>query len=147
MSIPDALRRCRALPACERRLVLAAVAALPLAALALSVVDLGRLLAALDRRVAARPGALTDPARVASLVAAVAARLPWTPSCLHRSLVTAWWLARAGSPCTLVLGLRRPGERVFDAHAWIEVDGAAVEVLPAGAWTTLLRRPLPARRP
>ena len=48
--------------------------------------------------------------------------LPFDSRCLMRSLVLLRMLARRGIVCTLVIGVRS-GDG-FEAHAWIEHDGA-----------------------
>lgn len=141
MNPANPIARLLRLPAPERRVVLAACAALPIAAAALAMVDFRRILAALPLppRHARTPD--VPAARVVSLIAAVAGDMAWQPTCLQRSLVAAWLLGKAGCACTLVVGLRHPGDRPLDAHAWIEVEGEPVESLPEGTWTRLVRWP------
>ena len=145
MLLVSSLVRFRRLPAYERPFVWRAFGGLSLAALALALIDFKRILGALPAPTLPR-GAHVPPERIVALVAAVAARLPWEPSCLHRSIVAAWLLGRSGHPWTIVLGLRRPGDRPLDAHAWIEIDGRPAEALPAGHWTSLMRWPPAASR-
>ncbi len=45
--------------------------------------------------------------------------------CLHRSLVLQHWLRREGLPSYLRIGVRLEGG-VLHAHAWVELDGQAV---------------------
>lgn len=61
-------------------------------------------------------------------VAAVAERMPGRPRCLVRSLVLWSVLRRRGIPAELRLGVARAGG--FAAHAWVEVDGTAVNDAP-----------------
>ncbi len=46
-------------------------------------------------------------------------------SCLAKSLTLWWLLARRGIPSHLRIGIRKEEEK-FEAHAWVERDGAAV---------------------
>src|ERR1700730_484462 len=47
------------------------------------------------------------------------------PSCLAKSLTLWWLLGREGIPSDLRIGIRRENEK-FEAHAWVERDGAAL---------------------
>ncbi len=47
------------------------------------------------------------------------------PSCLAKSLALWWLLARQGIPSHLRIGIRKEHEK-FEAHAWVECDGAAL---------------------
>ncbi len=47
------------------------------------------------------------------------------PSCLAKSLTLWWLLARQGIPSHLRIGIRK-GKEKFEAHAWVECDGAAL---------------------
>ncbi len=47
------------------------------------------------------------------------------PSCLAKSLTLWWLLARQGIPSDLRIGIRK-GKKEFEAHAWVERDGAAL---------------------
>jgi hypothetical protein len=47
------------------------------------------------------------------------------PSCLAKSLTLWWLLARQGIPSHLRIGIRKEEEK-FEAHAWVECDGAAL---------------------
>jgi len=60
---------------------------------------------------------------IARMEAAAARNVLFHPTCLERSLVL-WWLLRSrGILAELCVGARKDGER-FEAHAWVEVDGA-----------------------
>jgi Transglutaminase-like superfamily len=50
------------------------------------------------------------------------------PSCLAKSLTLWWLLARQGIPSHLRIGIRKEKEK-FEAHAWVECDGAALNEL------------------
>jgi len=145
MPFASPVTRFARLPVPERRVVLGATLGLPAVAVLVPLLGPSRLLNARPR-VSRRAHHTVTPSRLVSLVASTGSWLPWHPTCLHRSIVSAWLLGRADWPCTVVLAVRRPGERVFDAHAWIEVDGVPAEPLPDGSWTSLLRWPM-ARAP
>lgn len=66
--------------------------------------------------------------RVAHLVAAVAAGLPGATPCLTRAIVTEAFLIEGGHSAELRIGLAaREGRTRVEAHAWIELDGRALE--------------------
>lgn len=52
------------------------------------------------------------------------------PTCLQRSLALWYLLGRVGVRSELRIGVRKTGEK-FEAHAWVECDGAAVGELEA----------------
>jgi hypothetical protein len=47
------------------------------------------------------------------------------PSCLAKSLTLWWLLRREGIPTALRIGIRKENQK-FEAHAWVERDGAAL---------------------
>ena len=65
-------------------------------------------------------------ARVTQLVEAVYRRLPFSPTCLTRSLVTYRLLRARGVPCQLRIGLRKSGA-ALEGHAWTETGPAPAE--------------------
>ncbi len=60
-------------------------------------------------------------ARVTHLVEALYRRLPFSPTCLTRSLVIYRLLRARGVPCQLRIGLRKTGA-ALEGHAWTEAD-------------------------
>ncbi len=82
-----------------------------------------RLLAPRRLRTSHRPA----PAEVErlTLLTRKACRAVYPAGCLPRSLVLERCLQRAGAPAELRIGVRLEEGR-FDAHAWVEVDGAPV---------------------
>ena len=62
---------------------------------------------------------------VSRMVLAAARHSFCAATCLERSLALWWLLARHGIPTQLRIGVRKAGEK-FEAHAWIERDGAAI---------------------
>jgi len=66
---------------------------------------------------------------IAALVNSAAALSPLDCTCLHRSLVLCWLLARRGVASQLRIGVRQD-ENGFAAHAWVEVDGIPLNDSP-----------------
>lgn len=132
--------RWRRLSARERRAVVAAAALLAVLPLGLRARAVPRLLPG-GRSVRA-PLAGVDPQRMAALVSSVAARLPWSTTCLQRALAAAWLLAWSGEGGTFVMAVVPPSTG-FAAHAWIEIEGRPCEPLPAGCWQPVGRWPVP----
>jgi len=50
------------------------------------------------------------------------------PSCLAKSLALWWLLGRQGISSHLRIGIRKENEK-FEAHAWVERDGIALNEL------------------
>jgi hypothetical protein len=75
---------------------------------------------------AAMTPALADSAHeIARLQQAAARHLFFRANCLEQSL-TLWWLLRKrGIAAELRIGARKQAER-FEAHAWVELDGAVL---------------------
>jgi hypothetical protein len=63
---------------------------------------------------------------IARLVAAAARNVFFGTNCLEQSLVLWWLLRRRGISALLRIGARKEFNR-FEAHAWVEVDGAALD--------------------
>ena len=69
-----------------------------------------------------------DRARqVAHLVGMAAAVTPVRVACLHRSVVLWSLLRQEGMPCRLRLGAGDLREGPFEAHAWVECGGVALD--------------------
>ena len=62
---------------------------------------------------------------VARMEAAAARNLFFSTNCLEQSLVLWWLLRRLGIAAELRIGARKEFDR-FEAHAWVEVDSAAL---------------------
>lgn len=62
--------------------------------------------------------------RVGRVVASVAGRLPWRPTCLRQALAAQRMLRRRGIPARLHLGVA--GATAGSAHAWVTVDDEPV---------------------
>ena len=127
----ERLRRFSALERPSQELFLRAVVLLPLVALSLRWRGFRETQTALQRFLSkANPG---PAAALASKVAAVTAHMVNAadrhglvhPSCLAKSLTLWWLLGRQGIPSHLRIGIRKEKEK-FEAHAWVECDGAAL---------------------
>jgi hypothetical protein len=71
-------------------------------------------------------GSQRESAEVIARMAAAAARnVFFGTNCLEQSLVLWWLLQRRGISAELRIGARKEFER-FEAHAWVEVDSAAL---------------------
>jgi hypothetical protein len=53
-------------------------------------------------------------------------------TCLRQALVLHGWLRRRGLKPEIVIGVRRDGDAPLDAHAWVELEGASIDVAHAG---------------
>jgi hypothetical protein len=116
------------LPAGERRQLLALVAALPAISLLLATAGLVRTRRWLDAtsvsRSVRRPSAtdLHAAQRAAALAEIAGRRGAVRATCLRQALFLHWLLRRQGLLPVLRLGVRKT-DGVFDAHAWVELDG------------------------
>ena len=59
------------------------------------------------------------------MVRAAVRHSPGHPTCLEESLALWWLLGRQGIASELRIGVRKQNER-FEAHAWVERDGTAL---------------------
>lgn len=130
----DAWRRFRRLNANERGIVLEAAAALPAAWISMRIAGAGIRKAALARAGfsadatsnATSSGDLAEAQRIARLGSATARTLFLRATCLEQSLVLRWMLRRRGMSPVLCIGARKEANR-FEAHAWVELNGIALE--------------------
>jgi len=134
---PSLLTRWRQLPASERLQAAQLLILLPVIDLSLRMVGFQRSWAWLahftrPRLTLQAPDAATMPAaaRLAELARAVGARSPWPASCLRQALAVWVLLRRRQLPAELRIGVQR-GSAQFQAHAWVELDGVALD--PAAA--------------
>jgi hypothetical protein len=72
------------------------------------------------------PEALERAESIARLVAMAAAGSPVRVACLHRAVVLWSLLRREGIPCRLRLGAGDLRAAPFEAHAWVECAGVAL---------------------
>jgi len=59
------------------------------------------------------------------MVRSAAYRMWGSPACLEQSLALWWLLGRQGIASSVRIGTRKSEEK-FEAHAWVECDGAAL---------------------
>lgn len=116
------------LPRPEQWILLRALLILPLIGLGLRLLGLRRLQNLLARLPSKQPDkfpklAVSDLAQVHTrLVQSAAQHGLYRATCLRRSLAL-WWLLRAqGIETHLRLGVNS-GDRGFEAHAWVELEG------------------------
>ena len=64
--------------------------------------------------------------RVAYAVPALGLRVPWRSDCLVQALAARRWLAGHDVSADLCIGVRKPGEAEFFAHAWLKVGETIV---------------------
>lgn len=134
---PSAWQRYRALPPAERAVAWRLALLLPLIDLSLRLFGFQRTWGWLARRAPA-PGVAVvgdelPAARLAALARTVGARSPWPTTCLRQALALWWLLRRRGHAAQLKIGVIRR-ESPFQAHAWVELDGVAMDPeVPAGA--------------
>jgi len=117
----------------ERRLLAEAWACLCAARVALWLLPFPRLWT--PPRLSA--GSRFTPGRIAWAIGAAA---PFVPSstCLVRALAARRLFARYGYPATLRIGVARPAESAFAAHAWLEHEGRVLPGTTSGPFTPIL---------
>jgi Transglutaminase-like superfamily len=133
----ELLRRFRALEPKARAVFLRAAVLLPLISVSLRLRGFRATQSSLQKRL---PGAASKPANQSSgprdewaaltaltarMVKAAAHRTWGSPQCLEQSLALWWLLGRQGISSSVRIGTRKTGEK-FEAHAWVECDGAAL---------------------
>ena len=127
----ERLRRFSALERPARSLFLRATILLPLVALSLRWRGFRATQATLQRSLLndnqEREAALVtkSAAMIAHMVNAADRHGLVHPSCLAKSLTLWWLLARQGISSHLRIGIRKKEEK-FEAHAWVERDGIAL---------------------
>jgi len=126
----ERLRRFSALGRTARRLFLRAAALLPLISLSLRLRGFRKTQATLQEYLSLPSNEEDSSAsgRVDLTVRMVRAAVRHSvghPSCLEESLTLWWLLGRQGIASELRIGVRKHDEK-FEAHAWIERKGVAV---------------------
>jgi hypothetical protein len=83
-------------------------------------------------RLSSRPVRGTAKIVIGELVTAVERAGRYVPggTCLPKSLALAWLLRGMGVAATVRIGVRT--DMGFEAHAWVECNGVAVETVPPG---------------
>jgi len=117
----------------ERSLLGLALLLLPVTALALRVIGFRRLQTALrgipiGSETPSANGAIEQAQRTARMVSIAARRGLCHANCLPRSLVLWVLLRRQAIESDLRIGVRKENGK-FEAHAWIEIHGAALNDL------------------
>lgn len=127
----ERFRRFSALERSAQELFLRAIVLLPLVTLSLRWRGFRATQAALQRflsNASQEPDAALaskDAAAIAHMVNAADRHGLVHPSCLAKSLTLWWLLAQQGIYSHLRIGIRKEKEK-FEAHAWVECDGAAL---------------------
>jgi hypothetical protein len=71
-------------------------------------------------------GVQTEPANLTARMVRSAAHRTWgSPACLEQSLALWWLLGRQGIASSVRIGTRKREEK-FEAHAWVECGGTAL---------------------
>lgn len=124
------LAKLLALPAAERRLLLAAAGLLAAVRVGLWTLPFRSVYGAVrSRGPSARRAGMPCAERIVWAVEVAARRLP-RATCLVRALAAQALLARHGHASELRLGVARGAGRAFEAHAWLEANG---QILIGGA--------------
>lgn len=130
----EPLRRFKALEPRARGLFLRAAVLLPFISLSLRLRGFRATQSSLQKRL---PRALTassdqssgaqaeSAALTARMVRSAAHRTWGNPACLEQSLALWWLLGRQGIASSVRIGTRKSEEK-FEAHAWVECDGVAL---------------------
>jgi hypothetical protein len=129
MGLRSGLAGYRRLPPQERRALLRAWLLVVLARVVLPRRGVAR-----TREVASRvaPQTAISPPRLAVLVAAAARGWPGAIPCLPRAIALEALLRRGGHAAELRIGVApRHGRERFESHAWVEVDGMALDGDPS----------------
>jgi hypothetical protein len=130
----ELLRRFRALEPNARVVFLRAAVLLPFISLSLRVRGFRATQSSLQKRLPGDVSKLSNQlsgaqaeraALTARMVRAAARRTLGSPACLEQSLALWWVLGRQGIASNVRIGTRKT-EQKFEAHAWVECDGAAL---------------------
>lgn len=126
----ERLRRFSALERPARWLFLRAAALLPLVSLSLRLRGFRKTQAFLQKFLSlpSHPAdiSVSSSANLAVRMVRAAVRTSiGHPTCLDESLAIWWLLGRQGIRSELKVGVRKEGEK-FEAHAWVELDGTAL---------------------
>lgn len=128
----ERLRRFSALPPSSKAVFLQATLLLPVTSLSLRLRGFRATQKWLEGHLPREVGDRTpvqhphyDVSVVVRMVLAAAHHSPISTTCLERSLVLWWLLGRRNIASQLRIGVRKTGEK-FEAHAWVECDGAAI---------------------
>ena len=125
------LAKFRLLSRSQRYELVSAMVLLPFVWLALRAFGLARISTWRQRQMTpiSAVAALTQARATARAVNIAAAHSLFPVTCLTRSLLLQWMLARRGIDCALRIGVRLDVGH-FRAHAWLEYEGMAVNDAP-----------------
>jgi hypothetical protein len=130
----EPLRRFRTLEPRARGLFLRAAVLLPFISLSLRLRGFRATQSSLQKRLPRALTAISDQssrtqaestALTARMVRSAAHRTWGSPACLEQSLALWWLLGRQGIASSVRIGTRKTDQK-FEAHAWVECDGAAL---------------------
>jgi len=130
----EPLRRFRALEPNARGIFLRAAVLLPLVSLSLRLRGFRCTQASLQKYITGAASLRYDPsdatkaaraALIGRMVRTAAHRSIGSATCLEKSLVLWWLLGRRGIVSSVRIGTRKTGLK-FEAHAWVECDGMAL---------------------
>jgi hypothetical protein len=130
----ETLRRFKALEPTARGLFARAAVLLPFISLSLRLRGFRATQSSLQRRLPKSVSNLFDQscrtqadatALTARMVRSAAHRTWGSPACLEQSLALWWLLGRQGIASSVRIGTRKT-EQKFEAHAWVECDGIAL---------------------
>jgi transglutaminase-like putative cysteine protease len=122
-----AFDRWRALASGQQQLTIRSAVAISAAVVAIRVFGVERTL-----RIVSRPARGSAKTVIGDVVTAVDRAGRYVPggTCLPKSMALAWILRGMGVDATVRIAVRT--DRGFEAHAWVECDGVAVENIPDG---------------
>jgi len=126
----ERLRRFNALERRARGLFLRAAVLLPLISFSLRLRGFRKTEASLQKSLSSLNDALDVSARESTnltvrMVRAAVRHSLGHPTCLEESLALWWLLGRQRIAAELRIGVRKQGDK-FEAHAWVEREGAAL---------------------
>jgi hypothetical protein len=64
--------------------------------------------------------------RMTYVLPRISARLPWRSDCLVQAIAGQNWLAASGLAGEIQIGVERPADGPFGAHAWLVHDGKVI---------------------
>ena len=116
-----------AMPGADRRLLAEAGLRLLAAWVALRILPFSRMAASIVAPQGAPAGAdLALVRRVRGAVEVAARNLPLSLTCLPQAFAASWMLQARGLAPRLLYGVATGKDQGFEAHAWVELNGAPV---------------------
>lgn len=76
--------------------------------------------------------------RIAFIVPRMAPLMPFRSDCLIQATGAQAWLTHKGIASRIVIGVERPDDKPFGAHAWLEHDGKVITGGDVSQYTVLL---------